>query len=78
MLESNAGYTQLHRLLLAARERSRISAEEAQRVLKDVVFAHWIGDECESRADTLKTVGRRKLVRMGCVTSCVTLETVGG
>ena len=32
----------------------QISAEEAQKVLKDLVFDMWTADECEERTDTLK------------------------
>ena len=32
----------------------QISAEEAQKVLKDLVFSMWTSDECEERTDTLK------------------------
>ena len=32
----------------------QISAEEAQKVLKDLVFSMWASDECEERTDTLK------------------------
>ena len=32
----------------------QISAEEAQKVLKDLVFSLWAADECEERTDTLK------------------------
>ena len=56
VLESNTGYTQLHQMLLRAHDRAKISAEEAQRVLKDLVFSAWSAGQCESRADTLKMV----------------------
>lgn len=36
----------------------QISAEEAQRMLKDMVFAKWLAQGCEERTDTLKMVGR--------------------
>ena len=32
----------------------QISAEEAQRVLKDLMFSMWTSDDCEERTDTLK------------------------
>lgn len=32
----------------------QVSAEEAQRLLKDLMFEQWGGDTCEERADTLK------------------------
>jgi len=31
--------------------------EAAQRALKDLVFDRWLGEDCEPRADTLKSVG---------------------
>ena len=34
----------------------QISAEEAQRTLKDMVFAKWLAQGCEERTDTLKMV----------------------
>ena len=34
----------------------QISAEEAQRVLKDMVFDKWLAQGCEERTDTLKMV----------------------
>jgi hypothetical protein len=34
----------------------QITPEEAQRVLKDLVFSGWAADGCEARADTLKMV----------------------
>ncbi|EFN56148.1 hypothetical protein CHLNCDRAFT_51790 [Chlorella variabilis] len=57
VLESNLGYTELHDLLLRAGDRSKIGAEEAQRVLKDMVFERWLAQGCEERSDTLKMVG---------------------
>lgn len=59
--------------------RSRISAEEAQRALKDMVFARWLGQGCEERSDTLKMVrraGRRGRGRSGPAGRCV--PCVGG
>ncbi len=32
----------------------QISAEDAQKVLKDLVFSLWTADDCEERTDTLK------------------------
>ena len=32
----------------------QISAEAAQKVLKDLVFSLWSADDCEERTDTLK------------------------
>ncbi len=54
ILESNSGYLQLHELLQAAGHRGKVRAEDAQRVLKDLVFDLWRSDECEERSDTLK------------------------
>ncbi|KAI3426218.1 hypothetical protein D9Q98_008594 [Chlorella vulgaris] len=58
ILESNLGYTELVDLLLRAGDRSKIEPEEAQRVLKDLVFARWLAEGCEERSDTLKMVGQ--------------------
>ncbi len=54
ILESNSGYLQLHELLQAAGHRGKVRAEDAQRVLKDLVFDLWRSDGCEERSDTLK------------------------
>ena len=35
----------------------QISAEGAQRALKDLIFSTWAAEGCESRTDTLKLVG---------------------
>lgn len=60
VLESNRGYTELHALLEAAGgDRGAVSAERAQRALKDLVFERWLRDGCEERSDTLKMVGSR-------------------
>ena len=56
VLESNTGYTELHRLLVAAGDRSRVGAEDVQRALKDLVFSRWVEEACEERTDTLKMV----------------------
>lgn len=40
----------------------QISAEEAQRVLKDLIFQTWAAGDCESHADTLKMVRRQRLL----------------
>ena len=37
----------------------QISAEEAQRVLKDLIFQTWAAADCESHADTLKMARTR-------------------
>ena len=34
----------------------QISAEDAQRALKDLIFSTWAAEGCESRTDTLKMV----------------------
>ena len=36
----------------------QISAEEAQKVLKDLVFSMWTSDDCEERTDTLKMLAQ--------------------
>lgn len=58
LLESNLGWTQLHELLESYKgDQSSISAEHAQRTLKDLVFQRWLEEGCEDRTDTLKMVG---------------------
>lgn len=48
VLEANTGSAHLHKLLQEAGSRSRLTAELAQRSLKDVVFSAWSGDGCET------------------------------
>lgn len=56
VLESNTGYLELLDLREKYKSRKEISAEEAQRVLKDKVFSKWAAQGCEERVDTIKTV----------------------
>ncbi|KDD74388.1 hypothetical protein H632_c1348p0 [Helicosporidium sp. ATCC 50920] len=56
ILESNQGFLQLHELLQKAGTREAVNAEEAQRVLKDLVFEQWVAQSCEERSDTVKMV----------------------
>lgn len=53
---------------VSALPRSKIAAEEAQRVLKDMVFSRWLAQGCEERSDTLKMVGC--LPRASNVSAC--------
>ncbi len=39
------------------RRGAQVGMEAAQRALKDLVFDRWLGEDCEPRADTLKSVG---------------------
>ena len=48
----------------ASASTMQISAEEAQRVLKDLIFQTWAAADCESHADTLKTVRMVDLKQM--------------
>jgi hypothetical protein len=57
VLESNTGYTSLHRMLQNAGSREKISPEKAQKELKDLVFERWQKQGCEERTDTMKMVG---------------------
>ena len=57
VLESNAGYTSLHKMLDKAGSREKISPERAQKELKDLVFDRWKKEGCEDRTDTLKMIG---------------------
>ncbi|KAG1660389.1 hypothetical protein FOA52_007294 [Chlamydomonas sp. UWO 241] len=56
LLESNLGFSELEEMLLAVEDRETISAETAEKALRDVVFAAWVRAECESYPDTLKLV----------------------
>lgn len=58
LLESNLGYLQLLGLLKSSPSRAEVTAEQAQRVLKDLIFERWERQACEDRTDTLKMVGR--------------------
>lgn len=72
LLESNLGYLQLLGLLKASRSRAEVTAEQAQRVLKDLIFERWERQACEDRTDTLKMVGLGgSWVEGGAVMSCV-------
>ena len=58
LLESNAGYLDVHGLVAGpGRARDALRPEEAQRTLKNVVFERYSAEACEERADTLKLVG---------------------
>lgn len=35
---------------------TQVDAEEAQRVLKDLIFQRWASDGCEERSETIKMV----------------------
>ena len=56
VLESNTGYLDLLDLREKYSSRNDISAEEAQKILKDKVFSKWAAQGCEERVDTIKTV----------------------
>lgn len=56
LLESNTGYTQIQDMVKEAGDRSKVDAEGAQRMLKDLVFENWDADGCEDRIDTIKMV----------------------
>lgn len=54
VLESNLGYSLLHRLLEDAGDRNRIRLDDAQRALKDMIFKIWRQQECEAFSDSQK------------------------
>ncbi|MEW5297527.1 MAG: hypothetical protein WDW36_000732 [Sanguina aurantia] len=54
LLESNLGYLDLMRMLTRAGDRSKISMEDAERMLKELVYNHWRKDGCEGYDDTLR------------------------
>ncbi|KAK9867882.1 hypothetical protein WJX84_011423 [Apatococcus fuscideae] len=57
VLESNAGFEDLHQLLVKTRDRSKINAEEVQRLLKDIVWKRWDEGGCHDHASLWKMVG---------------------
>ena len=56
VLEANVGSVHMFRLLSEAPSRAALSAETAQRVLKDVLYNKWLRDGCEEQVDTQKTL----------------------
>jgi len=56
VLEANVGSSYMHRLLSEASSREALSAETAQRLLKDVLYNKWLQDGCEEPVDTQKTL----------------------
>ena len=56
VLEANVGSLHMFRLLSEAPSRAALSAETAQRVLKDVLYNKWLRDGCEEQVDTQKTL----------------------
>ena len=56
VLEANVGSVHMYKLLSEAPSREALSAETAQRVLKDVLYNKWLQDGCEEQVDTQKTL----------------------
>jgi ATP-dependent Clp protease ATP-binding subunit ClpA len=57
VLESNAGYAQLHAMVEEAGDRERVEPEAAARVLKDLVFGAWTDTPCgETPADASRSL----------------------
>jgi ATP-dependent Clp protease ATP-binding subunit ClpA len=56
VLEANVGSLHMFRLLSEAPSRAALSAETAQRLLKDVLYNKWLQDGCEEQVDTQKTL----------------------
>lgn len=54
VLESNLGYSVLHRMLEEKGGRDMIDMQEAQRALKDMVFQVWQQQGCEDFSDSQK------------------------
>lgn len=54
IMESNLGMSELEQLLSTVGGRAKISPEDAERRVRDLVFAHWQRSGCESFEDTLK------------------------
>ena len=56
VLEANVGSVHMFRLLSESPSRAALSAETAQRLLKDVLYNKWLRDGCEEQVDTQKTL----------------------
>jgi hypothetical protein len=56
VLEANTGSAHMYKLLSAAASRAELSAETAQRALKDILYNKWLQDGCEELVDTQKTL----------------------
>ena len=56
VLEANIGSAHMYKLLSAAPSREALSAEVAQRTLKDLLYERWLRDGCEEPVDTQKTL----------------------
>ena len=56
VLEANVGSVHMFKLLSEAPSRAALSAETAQRLLKDVLYNKWLRDGCEEQVDTQKTL----------------------
>jgi ATP-dependent Clp protease ATP-binding subunit ClpA len=56
VLEANIGTSHMYKLLAAANSRDALSAEDAQRTLKDILYNKWLLDGCEAPVDTQKTL----------------------
>lgn len=56
VLEANVGTTHLYKMLSTGGSRDALSAESAQRVLKDILFSEWRREDCEQPVDTQKTL----------------------
>eukprot|EP00879_Flechtneria_rotunda_P003365 GHRR01003593.1.p1 GENE.GHRR01003593.1~~GHRR01003593.1.p1 ORF type:complete len:369 (+),score=124.57 GHRR01003593.1:1009-2115(+) len=54
LMESNLGMAELEEMLTQLGDRDKVTAEAAERVLRDAVFAQWRASQCESFEDTAK------------------------
>ncbi|KAL3137739.1 hypothetical protein ABBQ38_005003 [Trebouxia sp. C0009 RCD-2024] len=57
ILESNLGQLQLHKMLIEAGERSKVTAEEAHNGLRNLVYDIWSQGNCESHVDIIRMLG---------------------
>lgn len=56
VMEANTGYLELLNLLEKYTSRSDMHPEDAQKILKDMLFSRWVNQGCEERVDTMKSV----------------------
>jgi hypothetical protein len=56
VLEANIGSAHMYKVLSTAASREALSAETAQRALKDILYNKWLQDGCEEAVDTQKTL----------------------
>lgn len=57
ILESNLGQSQLHKMLVQAGDRAKVTKEAAHNSLRNLVYEVWSQAKCESHVDLIKMLG---------------------